>query len=563
MHMNRAMTWLGLLLGVGFVGGTVYKVYQQQKMLDVLAMRLMDEPVQKVKKVEIKEAVAERVVSKSEVWRPIQEKVKDTVVQVFAQVAEFDLLEPFKTPAQGSVYGSAFFINDKGELITNAHVINQAKAIWIQIPSLGKQFIDVELVGMSPDRDLALLRVTKEGYETIRKELGAIPYLPLGDSDSVRRADEVLALGYPLGQQSLKSTSGVISGREHNLIQMSAPINPGSSGGPLLNARGEVIGVNSAMVPDAQNVSYMIPINDLKIILSDLYTIKLLRKPFLGFFYNNSTDSLTDFLGNPQPGGCYVLEVIKGGTLYKAGVQRGDMIYTINGHRLDVFGEMAVPWSEDKVSVVDYVGRLSIGDDVKLVVYRKGQRKDMHVAFSQSEMPPIRRVFPGYEPIDYEVFGGMVFMELTVNHLPLLANSAPGLAKYVELRNQHEPVLVITHIFPNAYVYRSRVLAIGSTISEINGIKVSSLPDFRKALKSGIGSRYITIKASDNVGRVSDHVLVALPAEKIAQEEQRLALDYHYQMSDSSAALVKVALANKEIKSVVPQQKAVAAKIVA
>ena len=80
----------------------------------------------------------------------------------------------------------------------------------------------------------------------------------------VRRSDEVLALGYPLGQQSLKSTTGVISGREQHLIQMSAAINPGNSGGPLLNVNGEVVGINSAIIQGAQNVGYIIPINDLK-----------------------------------------------------------------------------------------------------------------------------------------------------------------------------------------------------------------------------------------------------------------------------------------------------------
>ncbi len=88
-------------------------------------------------------------------------------MQVFSQIAKIDLLVPFKTPTQHSVTGSAFFINDDGDLITNAHVVNQAKAIWIQIPSLGKQIIDVEMIGMSPERDLALLRVKPEGLALI------------------------------------------------------------------------------------------------------------------------------------------------------------------------------------------------------------------------------------------------------------------------------------------------------------------------------------------------------------------------------------------------------------
>jgi serine protease Do len=229
-------------------------------------------------------------------WRPIQEEIHDTVVQIFSQIAETDLLQPYKTPAQYSVRGSGFIINDKGDIITNAHVVEQAIAIWIQIPSLGKCLLDVDLVGICPERDLALLRITDEGLALLRAQKGFIPYLTLGDSDTVRRADEVLALGYPLGQESLKSTTGVISGREKNLIQMSAPINPGSSGGPLLNVKGQVIGINTAGITEAQNIGYIIPINELCVILPELYTSKLLRKPTMGVLLINATHALTEFL---------------------------------------------------------------------------------------------------------------------------------------------------------------------------------------------------------------------------------------------------------------------------
>src|SRR5262249_26829670 len=157
--------------------------------------------------------------------------------------------------------------------------------------------------------DIALLRVKPAGLELIRSVLGGVPYMTFGDSDSIRRSDEVLALGYPLGQQSLKSTTGVISGHEQHMIQISAAINPGSSGGPLLNEAGEVIGINAAGITEAQNVGYAIPVNDLKIVLPDLYKTKLLRKPFLGILYNNASEALTEYLGNPQPGGCYIVEV--------------------------------------------------------------------------------------------------------------------------------------------------------------------------------------------------------------------------------------------------------------
>ena len=464
-------------------------------------------------------------------WRPVQERVRDTVVQIFSQVAEFDWLQPYRTPSQYTARGSGFFINEQGDIITNAHVVDQAIAVWIQIPSLGKRLIDVKIVSICPERDMALLKVNDEDLEYIRAALGTVPSLPLGDSDTVFRSDEVLALGYPLGQESLKSTSGVISGREQNFIQTSAPINPGNSGGPLLNSAGEVIGINSAGIMEAQSVGYAIPINDLKVVLPDLYKVTLLRKPFLGILSVNATDNLTSYLGNPQPGGCYVVEIVKDSPLYNAGVKPGDMIYEINGHRLDIYGEMSIPWSEDKVSIVDYISRLAIGQDVKLVVYRKGEKLEFICKFTHSQSLPVRKKYAGYEEIDYEVFGGMVVMELALNHLKPLINQATGLARYTELKNQSEPVLIITHIFPNSQLYRSRTLAPGVTIKEINGTPVNTLEEFRAALPKSFETNYLTIKAVDNLTRASDNLLVVLPFDKILQEEVLLSQAFHYPVS--------------------------------
>lgn len=478
------------------------------------------------------------VIAQQDMWRRVQDMAKDTVVQLFAQVAEINVLLPFKTPTQYSRFGSAFFIDDRGTLITNAHVVNQATALWIQIPSLGKKIIDVELIGLSPDHDIAMLRVVPEHLDFIKAMLGKVPFLTFGNSDSIHRSDEVLALGYPLGQQSLKSTTGIISGTEGRYIQMSAAINPGNSGGPLLNNKGEIVGVNTAGVTEAQNVGYIIPSNIVAKVKEGLEHEKLLRKPFLGVLFNNADENLTELLGNPQPGGCYVVEIVKGSTLEKAGVERGDMIYEINGYRIDVYGEMTVPWSEDKQSIVDYVSRLSIGEDIALVLYRRGARKEVTIQFSQTDLPAIRRIYPGYETVDYEVVAGLVVMELSADHIRLLANNAPGLTKYIEMRYQSEPTLVITNIFPDSHVFRTRTLAVGATINEVNGIKVGTLKEFREALESGANNKFLTLKAADHVARASENVFVALPYDKVLQEEDKLSRQYRYPVTDTVHKLI-------------------------
>lgn len=522
---------------IGLLFIAVFKLYRDysgvQEKIQQLAVEVP------VVEVPARPQIVERLVSKTDVWRPIQEGVKDTVVQVFAQVVEFDFMQPYRTSSPYPVSGSAFFINDQGDLITNAHVISQAREIWIQIPSLGKRIIDVEVIGVSPERDIALLRVQPQSLEIIRNELGSVPYLPLGDSDLVHRADEVLALGYPLGMQSLKSTTGVISGREQQFIQMSAPINPGNSGGPLLNVNGDVVGINSAAITEAQNVGYIIPINDLKIILPDLYRMPLLRKPFLGVLFNNATESLTAYLNNPQPGGCYVVEVVPGSTLHQAGVERGDMIYEINGNRLDLYGEMSVPWSEDRISIVNYVSRLSLGQDVNMVVYRNGERKEMTVKFSEASLPAIRTVYPGFEDVDYEVFGGMVVMPLTINHINGMAKMVPGLTRYTEMQYQKEPRLIIAHVFPTSQLYRTRTVSVGATINQINGVPVHTVDEFRQVMKNSKDMAYLTITVSDNYARTSDNIMVALPFGTVIEDELRLSKSFTYPMSDLAKELLQ------------------------
>jgi serine protease Do len=494
--------------------------------------------------------VVEKITTQSNMWRSVQERIKDAVVQIIAHVIDFDFLQPYRTPAQGTAYGSGFFINDQGVIVTNAHVVIDATAIWIQMPSsLGKRVIEAHVVGIAPERDLALLQVNEDDLQFIRQQLGDVPYLPLGDSDMVRRSDDVLAAGFPLGQTLLKTTSGMISGREQHLLQIDAAINPGSSGGPLVNIQGEAVGINSAGIREAQNVGYAITINEFKNVLPELYKFKLLRRPTLGFVVNNGTAAHAEFLGNPPPGGCHVVEVINDSPMERAGVLPGDMIYEINGYSVDQYGEMIVPWSDDRLSIVDYVSRLLVGQDILLTVYRRGECKKLSVRFDYKENSAIPRVYPLHEEVDYEVFAGMVVMQLTKNHIERLAERVPGLVRYTEMRLQATPTLVVTHIFPNSQLFRARNIAAGSTLHEVNGKPVRTLEEYREAIKSGLSERFLTFKTSDHVGRFSDNILTVLPWDKLINEEAGLSQRYHYPMTKNAAEVMSIYNAQRSLGS--------------
>ncbi|MBY0109518.1 MAG: trypsin-like peptidase domain-containing protein [Candidatus Babeliaceae bacterium] len=479
-------------------------------------------------------------------WSDIQPKVKDTVVQVWVQKIDFNWLEPYKTPQQGLSTGSGFFIDEKGSFITNFHVVNGSVAVEVQIPSMGKQRLLSKVIALNPDRDLALVRLTQESLERVKDTLGFIPYLRFGNSDTVRRSDEIMTLGYPLGQQSLKSTTGVVSGREHidghYMIQISAPINPGNSGGPSVDQDAQVVGVNTAgfAAAHAQNVNYIIPSNEVTQFLKhaeqvhceDNKDITFLRKPFLGVHFNPASESLTTFLKNPLPGGLYVVETYKNSPLQKAGVIAGDMIYDIDGHRLDIYGEMNVPWCEDKVSIVDYVSRLMLGDKIHITVYRNGKPLRLSFVFDQCELPAVRQRFPPYEKIDYELFGGMVFMDLALDHISHLIQSAPHLSKYMDFKNQLEPAVVLAHVLPDSVALRSHVLMRGQIIKEINGVEVKNLVDVRNALRKSIGSDHVTLKTAEKM-------FVALPFKKMLEDEDKLSRMLFYTITPFTQELMK------------------------
>lgn len=460
-------------------------------------------------------------------WLDVQNKVKDTVVQIFVQANIFNWLEPYKSPEQYESFGSGFFINDKGYILTNFHVVNQASSVQIQIPSFGRERFNIEIIGVCPDKDLALLKLTNESLDQIKKRLGKIPFLSLGNSDIVVRSQEVLALGYPLAQERLKSTLGIVSGRERSgFIQITAPLNPGNSGGPALNFAGEVIGINFAGILEAQNVGYIIPINEVKNSVKDLYKVKLLRKPFLGCLFSIATSGLAKYLSNPDSGGWYIMQVFEGTILNKIGVKEDDMLYEINGYKLDLYGELSVPWSEDKISFIDFLNRFKVGDQIDLVIYRKGQRKEFKFKLNDDYLPPVRKVYPEYEPnmIDYEIIGGMVVMSLSLNHIIMLLEKAPELAKYIKPEAQHEPALIITHILPDSQAKNTRILSSGSIIDQVNGINVSTLEQFRKAVEKCKKGGYLTIKTKDKT-------FVAISVDEMLKDEDMLSSRYYYKKS--------------------------------
>ncbi len=462
-------------------------------------------------------------------WVDVVKNAKDTVVQIFSEISRFNWFEPFKSPQRSQYYASGFFIDEYGYIVTNFHVVDEAESVQIQIPTFGKERFDVLISGVYPEMDLALLKLKDEDYNKVLKTLGKIPFLKLGDSDQVFRTQEVLALGYPLGGQGLKSTHGIVSGFEKigfaTYIQTTAPLNPGNSGGPSLNHSGEVIGINFAGILSAQSIGFIIPINDIKSAIKDLTKIKLLRKPYLGGIFSYVNIDLIECLGNPGEGGFYIAEVFKDSALEKSGVIAGDMIYEINGHHLDMYGEIAVSWAEDKISVFDLLNRYKVGDEIHMLIYRKGERLEVVFELERGAILPTRIIYPNYEKVDFEVFGGMVIMQLTLNHVNALVEHNPLFYKYAKIENQDKSKLLISSVLPDSQAYRCRSIDTGNIITEVNGMSVATLRQLREAVLKSNGSKYITF-------RFNNKVFAVLSIEKILEQEPMLAEAYKYTISE-------------------------------
>lgn len=469
-------------------------------------------------------------------WNKIEAGVQNAVVQVCTESREFNWREPYAPGMQSETRASGFFIDDEGHLLTVAHGVENARVVWIQMPNLGACILHADVVGVCPDRDVALLKLRKDAIAFVRQSIGSIPHLMLGSSDEVNHTDTILILGYPLGQTSIKSSTGVISGRESGMgktfFQITAPVNPGNSGGPVFNTSGQVIGMAVAMVAMAQNVGYAVPINEIAMVIDLLHKNRIVFAGSLGLRFNASDNAQALFLGNPIPGGLYINTVFENSICKKAGVQAGDMLYMFNGYCIDGHGSTVVQWTSDRVTIHDLVARLTEGQRVPMVLYRDGKQIELEVVFSFDSAYAVHWRYPAYEMIDHETIGGMVIMQLTDNHIKEFFNESPDLCNYLRVENKIEPKLIISHVIPGSYAYQNGSIHRGQVITHVNAQPVQDLTQLRKNAIRSFKDGFFTIKTTDNM-------FVVLSFDYLLSDEQRLARDFNSTMSPFMQSLLE------------------------
>lgn len=433
-------------------------------------------------------------------WAEVQENSSKAVVHIISHIERFNWQEPYESGEQFESRGTGFFINELGHILTTLHVVDEAELIWIQMPVLGRYTMQAQIIGICPTEDIALLAISDEDRLMLHAAFGAIPFLALGNSDSVVRTQPVLSLGYPLGQHTLKGTIGVISGHESFegklLLQTTAPVNEGSSGGPLIANNGDVIGITIATAVDAYNVGYAIAINHARIILSDLYTERLVHKPIFGAQFISTNDDKKAYLGCTNPGGVYISKVYPGGLFEKAGLQHGDILCEFDGFPIDSYGEIVVPWSYDKISLSELASRILPGRSVSLVLFRAGEKITVSCPITRENPFAIRKRFPLFEPIEYEIVGGLVLMDLSENHLDALGNPE-SLSAYQGLGNKITPRVVVSHVLVGSYAHTVFFIRPGDIVTSINGVAVYTVAQVKDVLAAIAAQPYRVLLFDD------------------------------------------------------------------
>jgi Do/DeqQ family serine protease len=272
--------------------------------------------------------------------------------------------------------GSGFIISNDGKIITNAHVVEGADKVTVTLKD--GRTIDGKVLGSDPLTDVAVVQV----------ETSNLPTVKLGNSDSLQVGEWAIAIGNPLGLDNTVTT-GIISAKERNgsqigasdkrvdFLQTDAAINPGNSGGPLLNARGEVIGVNTAIIQNAQGLGFAIPIKTAQRIAEQLIATGKVEHPYLGVQMVQLTPEVKEQLADspmadnwnvPDDSGVLLVRVMRDSPAAAAGLRSGDVLKSVGGKNVT-----------DPDAVQEIVANTQIGDNLPVEISREGQKINLNI----------------------------------------------------------------------------------------------------------------------------------------------------------------------------------------
>ncbi|ACR28140.1 DegQ family serine endoprotease [Burkholderia glumae] len=264
--------------------------------------------------------------------------------------------------------GSGFILSPDGYVMTNAHVVDDADTIYVTLTD--KREFKAKLIGVDERTDVAIVKINASG----------LPTVAIGDSNKVRVGEWVVAIGSPFGLDNTV-TAGIVSAKGRNtgdylpFIQTDVAVNPGNSGGPLINMQGEVIGINSQIYSRTggfMGISFAIPIDEAMRVAEQLKTTGKVTRGRIAVAIAEVTKDVADSIGLPRAEGALVSSVVAGGPADKAGVQPGDIILKFNGRQVD-----------EATDLPRMVGDTKPGTQATLTIWRKGSSRDLPITIAE------------------------------------------------------------------------------------------------------------------------------------------------------------------------------------
>ena len=382
-----------------------------------------------------------------------------------------DMFKEFGTPQErkSSALGSGFIIDEKGIVVTNNHVIQGAEDIVVRVN--GDEEYKATVIGADPLSDIAVLQLeTKEKFISVK----------FGDSDKARIGDWVIAIGNPFGLGGTV-TSGIISARNRSIglsryedyIQTDASINSGNSGGPLFDMRGDVIGINTAILGrnGSIGIGFSIPANSAKIVIDQLIEFGETKRGWLGVRIQDVTQEIADVEKLDEPRGALVASVAEGSPSEKAGIKAGDIILEFNGVKINQMKELPA-----------IVAKTKVGKNVKVKVWRNKKELTKNVILGRLETSDDFKISEKKQTPSKD----LIIEDLKITVRKITKEDI----KIRKLPNQTKG-LVITKIGNTSPLRNS--ISENNIIVEAQKTKIKDVNDLQKVIKSVMQSNQKTI----------------------------------------------------------------------
>ena len=408
--------------------------------------------------------------------------------------------------------GSGFFVKYKeleGYIVTNAHVVRNAVKVEISSMLTSQERFEAEVVGLVKqlEPDVALIRLTEKELIRFKKlAIKDIEYLELKEGKSPLRGEAIKAIGYPMGMIEPNVTGGeitnFISGSEYTTERFvtNAAINPGNSGGPSINEDGKVVGLNTAVMIDAENIGFITPASFVKIIIENLLLLNEPHFADIGGKLQKNAENFNPLLKQTQAKGVIVSKVVTNGFLDAAKIKPRDVILSINKVEFDrhgiVIGKEGLYRHKN---IYDVMKLVPIGESTEVIFQRDGMIHKTRAVAMRNPEKGITSI-PILNDRKYlEVFG-MIIQPLSFEIIQAIQEVDPtSQLDMLQTIDQEKPALVVTHIYQGTQADEME-WPLGELIIKANNKRIHTLDDLKKIVKQSQGGAILMECRSGRIG---------------------------------------------------------------